>query len=170
MLTFGSFCCILNKKMNESTIPDYAVHSDTEIKGFFGPYRFLSNFFPAPINYNGLDYPSSENAFQAQKVSNLDRIQFQTCSAGKSKRLWKEIGSIYTIQEWENIKFNEMKIIVFIKFYKNLELRELLLQTGNKYLEETNNWQDSIWGVNCVTGIGQNHLGKILMKIRDFWK
>lgn len=30
---------------------------------------------------------------------------------------------------------------------------------------EVNNWGDTYWGV--CNGIGDNHLGKILMKIRD---
>ena len=34
-------------------------------------------------------------------------------------------------------------------------------------LEEGNTWHDTFWGVDAKTGEGQNHLGKILMKIRE---
>lgn len=30
---------------------------------------------------------------------------------------------------------------------------------------EENNWGDKFWGT--VNGVGENHLGKILMRIRD---
>lgn len=37
------------------------------IKNFFDAYAFLSNFYNAPVSYNGLTYHNSEAAFQAQK-------------------------------------------------------------------------------------------------------
>jgi predicted NAD-dependent protein-ADP-ribosyltransferase YbiA (DUF1768 family) len=44
------------------------------------------------------------------------------------------------------------------------ELSKMLLSTGNKYIEETNTWGDTYWGV--CNGVGENNLGKILMSIR----
>lgn len=35
------------------------------ITSFLGEYRFLSNFYPAPVSYLGLRYPTVEHAFQA---------------------------------------------------------------------------------------------------------
>jgi predicted NAD-dependent protein-ADP-ribosyltransferase YbiA (DUF1768 family) len=32
---------------------------------------------------------------------------------------------------------------------------------------EGNSWGDSFWGVSLDTGMGTNHLGRILMDIRD---
>jgi hypothetical protein len=34
-------------------------------------------------------------------------------------------------------------------------------------LVEGNRWGDQFWGVDLRTGLGENHLGKILMKVRD---
>ena len=34
-------------------------------------------------------------------------------------------------------------------------------------LEEGNRWHDTFWGIDQNTGKGENHLGKILMKVRD---
>jgi len=39
------------------------------------------------------------------------------------------------------------------------------LDTGKSELIEGNTWGDTFWGVSGV--IGQNNLGKILMKIRE---
>lgn len=53
------------------------------------------------------------------------------------------------------------------KFSQNPELMELLIATDNALLVEGNKWNDRYWGVDVRTGVGRNHLGKILMKIRS---
>lgn len=45
------------------------------------------------------------------------------------------------------------------------ELKEMLLATGDEELVEGNYWHDTIWGV--CDGVGENHLGKMLMEIRE---
>lgn len=57
-----------------------------------------------------------------------------------------------------------MEALVLLKFAQNSDLRYRLLRTGDAYLEETNNWGDKFWGV--CDGEGENHLGKIIMKVR----
>ncbi len=66
--------------------------------------------------------------------------------------------------DWEQVKVRIMKEICKAKFDQNETLRQQLLATGNEPLEEGNTWGDRIWGT--VDGVGQNHLGKILMEIR----
>jgi predicted NAD-dependent protein-ADP-ribosyltransferase YbiA (DUF1768 family) len=48
--------------------------------------------------------------------------------------------------------------IVFDKFTRNKSLGDKLLETGDKYLEETNHWHDTCWGV--CNGVGTNWLVK----------
>ena len=55
--------------------------------------------------------------------------------------------------------------IVKQKFIQNSDLKDKLIATGNVYLEEGNTWGDKVWGT--VNGEGFNHLGFILMKIRE---
>ena len=45
------------------------------------------------------------------------------------------------------------------------ELGQMLLETGNSPLEETNSWGDTYWGV--CKGVGKNMLGKLLMEVRN---
>jgi predicted NAD-dependent protein-ADP-ribosyltransferase YbiA (DUF1768 family) len=40
------------------------------------------------------------------------------------------------------------------------------MATGSEEIIEWNNWGDRIWG-KTYDGVGENHLGKILMKIRE---
>jgi ribA/ribD-fused uncharacterized protein len=150
----------------------YAVHSDTEIKGFFGDFRFLSNFFDSPVYFDGLCYRSSECAYQAAKIIPEHRKMFVHATSYESKNLWKDptLDKLYTPVMWDEIKYEVMMAIVFDKFYRNKELRELLLMTENAYLEETNHWNDVVWGVDCRSGKGSNWLGQILMINRKIWQ
>jgi len=139
------------------------LHDEYNIKGFFGDYRFLSNFEPCIIIYENIKYPSSENAYQAAKsLDQSVRNMFVDISPTNSKKLGKQID---IRPDWNNIKLNVMYEIVYDKFSRNNKLGDMLIETGDKYLEETNYWSDKYWGV--CNGVGQNWLGKILMDVRQ---
>ena len=59
-----------------------------------------------------------------------------------------------------------MEEIVRCKFGQNEDLAMRLLATGDLPLVEGNTWGDVFWGVDTRNGRGENHLGKILMKVR----
>lgn len=142
-----------------------AVHRVAEggIYGFFKEYRDLSNFALYPIQYEGLIYPSNENAYQALKSEHIsDRETFTGITPAQAKRS----GRLIDLRpDWEQIKLKIMYEINLAKFTFHSIPRTLLLSTKGKYLEETNWWKDRFWGV--YEGVGENHLGRILMRIRD---
>ena len=140
-------------------------HDEMSVHGFFGKYRFLSNFYDAEVFYDGLMYPNSENAYQAAKIVNSERSYFQTCSAYESKKNWKSYKTKYTSFNWDIVKRNIMFVILFDKFTRNEELRKKLIETEFRHLEETNWWGDTYWGV--CDNFGGNNLGKVLMDIRQ---
>jgi len=127
-------------------------------------YRFLSNFYPAPVNFEGETYPTSENAYQAAKSLDYDeRRAFRgNVSAALSKKMGRELE---LRPDWEEVKRDIMKKIVFNKFKYHPSLKEKLLATGDAELIEGNYWGDTYWGV--CNGVGENHLGKILMEVRE---
>ena len=131
---------------------------------FKGPHRFLSNFFMIETMYDGKCYPSAEHAYQAAKTTD-DRIRVEIQYA-KGPATAKAIGrAIEDIRpDWEDIKLQVMEDIVRSKF-KNHTVREHLLATGDALLIEGNDWWDTFWGV--CEGVGENHLGRILMRIRE---
>lgn len=133
------------------------------IYGFFDGARFLSNFTPVNIFYGGIHYPSTEHAYQASKCAEaLDKLVIASMpTPGKAKRAGRDIK---IRDDWDEIKLQVMEDLQRLK-YQDPELRERLLETDTLYIEETNTWGDTFWGV--CKGVGQNHLGKILMKIRD---
>lgn len=134
------------------------------ILGFNREYRFLSNFYPATVELDGLEYASTEYAYQAAKTTDpaeRRRIR-ESQKPGDAKRLGKQV-KMRT--DWEQIKIGVMKNLVLQKFTKHKELKEKLLATGDAHIEETNTWGDTFWGV--CKGKGHNHLGKILMEVRE---
>lgn len=136
----------------------------TEIRSFRGEYEFLSNFYETPIEYEGLRYLNSEAAFQAQKCrTEEEKMEFCDCPPGKAKRRGRQV---LLREDWENVKVSLMEEIVRAKFTQHPELAALLLSTGERELLEENKWHDTFWGVDLATDQGENHLGKILMKIR----
>ena len=144
---------------------DYIIHDDNQIKGFFYEFRWLSNFHPTPVLFEGEMYPSSENAYQAAKCANLsDKVQFLTCNPAQAKKFSK---TILVKEGWHSMKYDAMAAIVFDKFYRNPDIRQGLIELRQKYLEETNHWGDVYWGV--CKGKGENKLGKILMGVRAIW-
>jgi ribA/ribD-fused uncharacterized protein len=151
-----------------------ATHNDAEIRGFFGEYRFLSNFWPAKVFLDGEEYNSVENAYQAAKYRKEYRDFFKKCAAKETTDYVKENDEgKYPKEEWEAMRDGVMKDLLAQKYDKDLnpEIHGQLISTGKKYLEETNYWGDTYWGVNkndaSEEGIGENNLGKLLMEIRD---
>lgn len=138
---------------------------DQKIDCFRGKYYFLSNFFPAPVAYGGLTYQNNEAAFQAQKtLDKADRTAFTELAPADAKRRGRHVR---LRRDWEEVKDGIMEEIVRAKFTQNSKLREYLLATGDSQLIEGNTWNDRYWGVDARSGMGKNHLGKILMKVRS---
>jgi ribA/ribD-fused uncharacterized protein len=135
---------------------------------FQGIYRFLSNFYPAKLKYEGLWFPTSENAYQASKTLDpLARKLFQTCTPSEAKK----IGSQVLLRPlWNEIKLATMEEIVRLKF-SDEGLQQMLTDTYPQKLVEGNHWGDQFWGVSFDKSEnkwkGKNHLGKILMRIRS---
>ena len=128
-------------------------------------YRFLSNFYEARVEYSGLVFGNNEAAFQAQKcLKEEEKIQFTEFGPGKSK---SEGRRVQLRPDWEQIKVGIMEEIVRAKFTQHPELAGKLLATCDKVLVEGNHWGDTYWGMDTRTGQGENHLGKILMKVRQ---
>ena len=141
-----------------------------------GEYRWLSNFHECLVWFDGLWYPSSEAAYQAQKTTDEGQRQaFTTMTPTEAKKAGKKVKCR---DDWEDIKLDVMDKCLRSKFSKeiNPDLVELLLATGKAEIEEGNWWKDSFWGIaygskdDCVKGInpigGRNELGKQLMTIR----
>lgn len=151
------------EKLHHRFLEGREIFMDQAIRSFSGEHYFLSNFYEAPVLYDGITYKNSEAAFQAQKCADqADRQKFAGLNATEARHLGREI---ILRRDWERVKMSLMREIVQAKFMQNPRLAELLLATDDAYLEEGNTWGDRTWGT--VDGIGANHLGRILMEVRE---
>ena len=135
-----------------------------EIVSFTGVHFFLSNFYFTKIEFEDKLYPSIKHTYQTTKTLNQDeREQVRLCkSAGDAKRMGQKV----TMREgWDNLKIPTMRQLLYKKFETGSELFNLLQRTGEATLAEGNWWGDQFWGI--CNGVGDNHLGKLLMEIRD---
>lgn len=123
--------------------------------------KFLSNFYPITIVYNGLTFGSVEAAFQAQKCPERAH-EFCSLSPRDAKRLGKRVP---LRSDWEREKIKIMYSLLCIKF-SDPYLQQQLKSTTPHKLEERNTWHDTYWGTD-MQGNGKNVLGSLLMVIRD---
>ncbi len=141
------------------------------IKQFKGKYRWLSNFGLSPfITPTMEEYQTNEHFYQAMKADTYkDRRYVQEASTPAiAKKRGREIK---VRPDWDNVKLEMMELGLRLKFNQNPDLAQQLLDTGDQMLYEGNTWGDRYWGVDLAALdrgeiVGENHLGKLLMKIR----
>lgn len=137
-----------------------------KITSFTGEYAFLSNFFPIVVEYEGVSYPTVEHAYQAAKTVDPLTRQIIRCqnTPGQAKRKGQSVELRF---DWDDIKIVIMTELVIKKFQYSY-MKDMLMNTGDAELIESNTWGDTFWGV--CRGKGKNHLGKILMSVRNGMK
>lgn len=154
----------MNPKEKRPRYKDVYEFTDIAVKGFFQEHRFLSNFHLCEIEYEGRFYPSTENAYQAAKFPNSIRKKFEMISPKDAKALGSQLKmNKEQIEKWNQKRLDVMRDLTYIK-YQDPTLRQMLLETGDRYLEETNYWGDGYWGVHKK--FGENQLGKLIMEVR----
>lgn len=132
---------------------------------FRGAFDFLSNFHPARVVVGGICYQNAEAAFQSQKCLDAEeRATFANLTAVKAKRRGRQVK---LRPDWDAVRLSVMEEVVRAKFTQNPDLAARLIATGTMPLEEGNSFGDTFWGVDVRTGKGENHLGKILMMVRE---
>lgn len=143
------------------------------IDKFSEEYRFLSNFYPCIIEFEGIVYPSNEHYYVAMKFNDeqiynnihytVEEFRIMISEVVNPGRVKKIGQNIKVRDDWDSIKLDIMNFGIREKF-KDDDLKNLLLSTGNKKLIEGNVWKDTFWGV--YNNNGKNHLGRILMQVR----
>lgn len=138
----------------------------TFIKNWFS--NMLS--FDKPLLYQRIEYYTVENFYQAMKLpkGNVDKRDYiASLDPYGAKR---EGRKLQIRPDWDEIKLDVMEYVLRFKFAPGTSWHSQLMATGEAEIVELNNWNDEYWGVCVRTGRGQNHLGKLLMKLREEFK
>lgn len=153
-------CDFISSKYRWDLTMDY----ENGIYGFKDEYRWLSNFtaLETPVEYCGIKFYTTEQLYQACKCKRHEQfVLFDGLTAAESKKFGRQVEMR---SNWDSIRLPVMFQIQMIK-YKQPRFNALLRETGDRYIEEKNQHKDQFFGV--YNGIGENHLGKIIMDIRD---
>ncbi len=132
-----------------------------------GNYYYLSNYAACFVECFGKSWPTAEHAYQAQKFPRNKSIQFRIRRAG-SPHAAKQLARMYDRFKdpcWADKKLACMETVLRAKLAQHTFIREGLLSTGNSDIVE-NSPCDTFWGSGSDWK-GQNHLGKIWMKLRS---
>jgi ribA/ribD-fused uncharacterized protein len=157
-----------------------------------GEFRYMSNFFVAPFDVDGVTFPTVEHYYQWSKAMLFEGKDSETAkkimkpprnkdfTEAKSAKAFGKKVKDFSESRWDDVKIPIMEKAVRAKFVEPKHgLLEKLLSTGDRVIGEASP-RDSYWGIGTSvdTAIandpkkwkGQNHLGKILMKLRDEFK
>jgi len=135
-----------------------------DILQFQGPYRWLSNFAPVRIQGAQLVYPSVEHAYMSAKCDDMS-WKYKCTESYTPAQIKKMSRGIRLRSDWATRKLVVMRAALELK-YAQEPYKSLLLATGDVRIQEGNYWNDKFWGVCLKTGLGENHLGNMIMEIR----
>ncbi|CAD6884511.1 unnamed protein product [Tilletia caries] len=134
------------------------------------PFYFLTNFFPSPIKFGGLQFANAEAAFQSAKFTSHPELQEQISKIEWPRFAFEKAQENKDLvrKDWEQTSIALMFAVQLHKYTQNINLGFRLLQTGDaELIEDSKN--DTFWGAGA-DGKGSNHLGRILTLVRDFLK
>lgn len=148
-------------------------------------HGYMSNFYKSDfVDNDGNRFCCSEQylmymkakTFEPNNLVLLNKILAET-SATKIKQYGREVKN-YVNDVWNEIRYNVMVDGLRLKFSQNLQIKQLLMNTGDKMLYEASKY-DKIWGIgfspqeapniNHVL-FGRNLLGQSLMQVRNEFK
>lgn len=134
------------------------------------PHGVFSNLYRRKIFFEGEEFATSEHAYQAGKARK-EAVREWILSAPSPGLVAMAAHGLYTwdiAPDWSKVKFDRMRGVLYAKFTQHLDLKEILLATGDARLVESttvDNPVNRLWGE--VNGKGKNMLGVLLMELRD---
>ena len=133
---------------------------------FKDEYDWLSNFSDVDVILDGITFKSVEHAYQSAKSEDKNWKNFCSDYSNSAGKIKKESHSIIIKENWEDIRVSIMFSLLVQKF--NTEpYKTKLIETGEVYIQEGNNWNDKFWGFCFKTNYGKNNLGKLIMVVRN---
>ena len=129
----------------------------------------LDNFSAFGFEMNGEYFQTSEHAFQYLKfieankeIANKIKESFSPNDARNVAHENKE----YRLSNWSDVKYQNMEKVLRLKVEQNPIVKEALLNTKDYIIAENCIDEDTDWGLDN-NNQGNNHLGKIWIKIRE---
>ena len=162
--------------------------NDREVDAIFffnpeEPYGFLSNWYPASFELDGLKFCSTEQYIMYRKAVTLGDTEIAeailaTDSMGEQQALGRKVRG-YNAFLWEGQRQVAALRGIYAKFSQNEDLKEKLLATGDSWLVECYE-KDKVWScgwgqtdprrLDTALWSGYSILGSALMEVREMLK
>ncbi len=143
------------------------------------PYGWLSNMAPYPVEYQGIQYRTTEALFQCMRFTDHPKVQ-EEIRAQKSPMAAKMIAKKHRALlnrggSWDEAEehIERMRICLKLKLEQHQELKKMLLDTGEATIVEDCTARPrgsaKFWGAVLENGqwVGRNALGKLWMELRE---
>ena len=131
----------------------------------FGDLGYLANYSNHGFYKDGIYYKTVEHYYQSKKFDNKEIIE-KIINSDTPKEA-STIGRDRKNKRIDNFKDKKLGIMyegVLEKFRQNSDIRAKLIETRNEEIREMTT-KENYWGVGPNLD-GENHIGKILMKVR----
>ena len=128
---------------------------------------FLSNDFPCRIELDGEVFGSASQAYLYFMCKEQDDREKVLAAASPSEAQAAVVGAPVRDGWYFSGSLDAMKDVVEAKFTQNPELAAKLAASDDSALTYKNGGQGKFWSVDANTGEGENHLGKILMLVKE---
>jgi predicted NAD-dependent protein-ADP-ribosyltransferase YbiA (DUF1768 family) len=125
-----------------------------------------------PLEHDGIKYFAVENFYQAMKIDSQRRdlrVEIAAMHPHASKGCFRKFPDKFKVSDaWGlQAKVKTMRTALAWKFAPGTSWHDKLLATTDEPIIEFNNWGDTFWGWDIRKQEGSNHLGKLLMGMRD---
>jgi ribA/ribD-fused uncharacterized protein len=140
--------------------------NDSMVWFWYGP---MSNFWPCKFTENGIEYNCSEQYFMAHKAKLFnDTYTENEIMKVNSPKFQKRLGR--TVANFNQSVWDSNCEVIMIranrlKYSQNPELKQMLVNTGNKEIVEASPYDPNV--EYKTKWKGENKLGKCLMVVRD---
>lgn len=127
---------------------------------------FLSNFYRATLQLDGLEWPTVEHYYQAQKFE--DSAYCERIRLAATPREAKTLGQTRDVpvrKDWQTHRMTVMLHALVAKFTQNADLQARLLAFENECIMVEASPHDYFWG-DGADGKGENRLGYLLTTLR----
>jgi ribA/ribD-fused uncharacterized protein len=133
-------------------------------------HGYMSNFSRYELECFGRKWMTSEHCYQAQKFVGMNVEDYDAVFNADRPMVAAALGrdpNRPIRPDWEAVRDDVMRFVVYHKFSQNTQIRDKLLLTGDVPLFEHDTKRgDRYWAID-KKGIGKNMLGVILMEVRE---
>jgi ribA/ribD-fused uncharacterized protein len=149
------------------TIEIHGLDTDQEVFFYEQDFYPFSNFSSFQIEWKGIVFQTSEHVYHYEKFNcNEGRITQAKILLSRSAHDAFKIAQTKEGRrpDWEEIKVDVMRQILWLKIDQHDYVQKKLLATGTRRLVE-NSWRDDFWGWGPNRD-GKNMLGRVWMELR----